>query len=629
MTKCGSDAVSGVPLQERFLAIYNDLETYPQNADVAAALGRSEKTVRNYSAILRHKIEAGEVSGVIIVRNAHQSVSVEEVQLTPRDHAQKRSVTLSDAVTTLLTSSDYPVINPQVVVIEGHITTRYDRVTGQRRESEGTPRTWLTDTLRVESVPAGRNKTFIFTGAQNDAPVHMPFWTNLQAYAAAIGAKIVVGPWTYETTWWSENTPSSRTYDPVLQKHLCFGQMAIGDNFVFCGEMNTLPTASRPISDLTSYTKGRWGVFPHGRIQLVSVPSLDPTEQAFQIMTTGGCTPPRVIPRKAGVKSIFTQELGATIVEFDADGDIFPRQLIADTSGTFQDLDTMVANGVVSTGHSVEVVTAADLHLAKLRTTNCQATFGFNMRTPALSSTSLVSVLKPGLIVLHDIHDNEARNHHDAKNQAHNYEMAIRDRDNVLEEVRRSVDFLERITALTNSQILVVESNHDIALDRYVLEGRYRMDGANFRFGLDLDAAYHDNVAVAGAAREAEVPYKPFSLLEWAIRKLTTQSLDAVSWCYDGRSHIRNGIQIGHHGFRGANGSKGTVAGFARMGQKMTIGDKHSPSILDGVYGAGVMDRTHAYAKGPSGWAVSHVIQYHSGARTVVTLQNGKWRRKY
>ena len=113
------------------------------------------------------------------------------------------------------------------------------------------------------------------------------FWANLQAYAAYLDAEIVVGPWTYETQWWAENNPTARAYATELTPYLCFGQMKIGSNFMFCGEMNTLPTASAPISDLVTYSRGRWAVFPHAKRQLKSVPSDDPAIQAHQANTVG------------------------------------------------------------------------------------------------------------------------------------------------------------------------------------------------------------------------------------------------------------------------------------------------------------------------------------------------------
>jgi hypothetical protein len=99
-----------------------------------------------------------------------------------------------------------------------------------------------------------------------------------------------------------------------------------------------------------------------------------------------------------------------------------------------------------------------------------------------------------------------------------------------------------------------------------------------------------------------------------------------VEWCVDGGSKLIDGIQVGNHGFRGSNGARGTVRGFAKAGRKMSIGDKHSPEIDEGVYVSGVMNLRHGYNKGLSGWAVTMTIQYPDGKRSLVTLQKGKWR---
>jgi hypothetical protein len=404
--------------------------------------------------------------------------------------------------------------------------------------------------------------------------------------------------------------------------------MEIGKEFVFCGEMNTLPTAARPINDLTTYTRGRWGVFPHARIQLLSVPAINPAEQAFQIMTTGSVTIPQVIPRKAGIKSISHHTIGATIVEFDAEGDFFCRQIIAEADGSFQDLDTVVRNGRVSRGNPIEALTTGDLHLAKLGSKNALATFGFDYRTGQTRTNSLLESLKPEWVFLHDIHDHESRNHHHKDDVSHAFEMAYRGRESVREEVDRSVSFLQQIRGRVKN-VKVVESNHDLALERYIREGRYRGDGINHVFGLELDKAYHEWRQRVADDLDAELSPEKFSLLEWAVRNQSATDLDHVSWVYDNDSFILNGVQLGFHGFRGANGAKGTITGYARMGNKITIGDKHSPQILDLVYCAGVMELEHGYNKGPSGWAVCHVVQYPNGHRTLVTMKKGKWRANF
>lgn len=549
-----------------------------------------------------------------------------EVQVVPAStHASRRADSLRDWIQEMLTGTMYPVVNPGAVHVEPQMGLRYDKKTESYVEAEKAPKTWVSDTLRVAPVEDSRGKTFIFTGAQNDAPIHEAFWDNLLAYAEFLDARIVVGPWTYETSWFNENSTSARSYDNQILPHIAFGQMSVGDHFMFAGEMNTLPTASRPISDLVTYSRGKWAVFPHAKLQLKSVPSTDPGQQAHQVMTSGAVTMPKVIPRKAGIKSIFHHVIGATLVEFDSVGDVFCRQINAADDGSFYDLDKFVSLGEVTNGHRVRAVVCGDIHARKLDHNNSLATFGFGTDATTSYQDNLVDTLRPECVLLHDVFDNEARNHHHSGDSAYSYEMAIRGRDNVLDEVRDAGRFVARVKR-TGTQPIVVESNHDLGLERYVREGRYRNDGVNVRTGLMLEDSYMAAREMQSIALDAGRHVPTFSLFEASARALLGDDLAGVKWVHDGQSYVVDGVECGNHGFRGANGSKGTVSGFARIGRKMSIGDKHSPEIMDGVYCAGAMNLRHGYNKGPSSWAVSHIVQYQNGKRALITLQNGKWR---
>ncbi|MBA8881748.1 hypothetical protein [Phyllobacterium myrsinacearum] len=611
---------------KRFVETYNDTVNFPNLTEVALELGISYQTVRNRAAILRGQKKRDATVPELVSRVVSAKKPDNDNYVSPKEHAKIRADRLRGEVSALVQKSRYPVINPEAIVVESYVSIIYDRINGITAEKEGTPRTWLTDTLRVEGIEDPRGRKFIFTSAQNDAEIDSPFWKSLNTYANFMDADIIVGPLTYETQWWSENNPTSRNYASELEEFLCFGQMEIGKNFVFCGEMNTLPTARRPISDLTTYSQGRWAVFPHPMLQLKSIPSTDPSVQAHQVMTTGSVTKPKIIPRKAGVKSIFHQVLGATIVEFDQDGDVFCRQINADDDGSFYELEFFVDGDHIELCEGpVDAITAGDIHITKADPKNVEATFGFNPKTHAPVAGSLLGTIRTKKLFAHDIHDNERRNHHHVHDNAYSFEMAVRGRDSVQEEVGETVDFLSYLKHLVE-EVVVVESNHDLALERYVREGRYRNDGINIRYGMKLEDAYLAWREEAALDLDSGRKPRTFSLLEWAVRDLGGSDLDGITWVHDGQSHKVNGIECGHHGFRGANGARGSVAGYAQLGVKMTIGDKHSPEILDGVYVAGVMALQMGYNKGPSGWAVTNVIQYPNGKRTLVTLQNGKWR---
>lgn len=616
----------------RFAEVFNDTAKYPQIADVAVGLGYSYQTVRNRACVLRKLRvidptlpEIIERSGAFVKKPRDPE---EKPEATPQQHAHARAVALSQEVEVLLTSTNWPVVNPEAIVVESHLVRRYDREQMRSVLRESTPRTWLADTLRVAPIKDCRNKTFIFTGAQNDAEIHEGFWANLQAYAAELGAQIAIGPLTYETQWWSENNPASRSYHPDIQDHLCFGQLAIGDNFMFAGEMNTLPTASKPISDLVTYSRGKWGVFPHAKRQLKSVPSTDPNEQASQVMTTGLVTKPKVIPRKAGVKSIFHHVIGAVIVEFDDEGDIFCRHITANRDGSFYDLDAHVAGAVVIWGkHRARAVTMPDIHRDKLGPVNAKALFGVCPFT-GKRSHGLLDELNPEFVVDHDIFDNARRNHHNDWESAYLHEISMRKRDSVEDEVYDCADFLIK-TGREDCITVIAEGNHDLALERWVREDRYLKDGPNVLYGTMLKKVYLEYRSRVAAALNAHQPVPTFSLLEYAVRQICSpEDLKHVAWVHDGSSFIVDGIELGNHGFRGPNGTRGTVEGFARIGRKITIGDKHSPEINEGVFVAGAMELKHGYNKGLSGWAVTPVIQYPDGKRTLVTLQKGKWRAR-
>ncbi|MGN6774793.1 MAG: hypothetical protein ACTHKI_05975 [Rhizobium sp.] len=589
--------------------------TFGSDTAAATAMGLARSSFQNR---MRRAVERGFAS--VTTPRAKKEVKA----LPPIDHATKRADALRRWIQSMLTGTKYPVINPDAIHVEPQIGLRYEKSSGEYIEAEKAPKTWVSGTLMVEPIEDCRNRTFLFTGAQNDAPVHKDFWRNLQAYAEYLGAQIVVGPWTYETSWFNENSTSARSYDASIIDYIAFGQMRIGNDFIFAGEMNTLPTASRPISDLVTYSRGRWAVFPHAKLQLKSVPSTDPRQQAHQVMTSGAVTLPKVIPRKAGIKSIFHHIIGATLVEFDSVGDIFCRQINAADDGSFYDLDRFVDAGRVTAGHRVKSMVCADIHRRKLHHENSLATFGFGTDTTTTYRDSMVDVLWPEQVYGHDVFDNEAGNHHHIGDNAYSYELAFRGRQSVLDEVRQAAEFVARIRRPGVTPV-VVESNHDIGLERYIREGRYRNDGINVRYGLQLEEVYMAAREAQAAALDAGKPVPSFSLFEAAARALC-DGLEGVEWVHDGQSRIVDGVECGNHGFRGANGAKGTISGFARIGRKMSIGDKHSPEIMDGVYCAGAMNLQHGYNKGPSSWAVSHIVQYPNGKRTLITLQNGKWR---
>lgn len=476
------------------------------------------------------------------------------------------------------------------------------------------------DTRATVVREQSKARRWLLTAAQDDTEVHSGFWANLMAYADAIGAEVMVGGFTYQKGLFEDHASRSAVFAAAVQPFLQHENVDCGP-LLFAAKMNILPTAVRPLSGLDTYSRGRWAVFPHAKTQMVSVPTL-PGGRAAQVMTTGACTVANYIEKKAGLKAEFHHTIGATIVEVDECDRIWCRQIGASEDGSFQDLDAVVTGGVVTRGHRVEALTAGDLHIEKADPQVFLSSFGYCIeREAVVTQDSLLHTLRPRHVAWHDILDMMARNHHRRGDHHFAFRMIAGGTDRV-EDATRAVSRFLRGTAADWFTSVVVASNHNDALQRWLREADPRADAMNARYWCELNAELY---------RQIEAGKPEFDVFRWAIGRHDADRLSDIAFVPRNGSYLvcqaQGGIEIGMHGDEGPNGARGSALALTRVATRMNIGHAHSPSILDGVYTAGLsglMDQS--YNSGPSSWAHTHIVTYPNGKRTLVTLWDGKWR---
>lgn len=462
--------------------------------------------------------------------------------------------------------------------------------------------------------------TYIFSSAQTNTKVSKTFLSNLEAYAKHLNAKIVISGFSYKAS--DVNNPGS--YDPSIQKYLMKRQINIGDKLIYCGEMNTNPTAVDPLSGFETYTRSKWGVFPHPRISLKSIPTMF-SSPAKQIMTTGAVTEKNYIQKKAGIKAEFHHVIAALLVEIDSDGDIFCRHLVAEKDGAFQDLTTIVHEGSVRLDHSVEAITWGDIHCEQLDKNVAKGAWDIDpeVMAPLYShNMSMLDDLLPSYQFFHDVLDFRRRNHHNVWDPHFKFERYARGDECVEQEIRKCAWFLEQ-TKRDWCTSVVIDSNHDRALTKWLKTSDYRNDPVNALFFLRAQLAMYEAI---------EADDKNFLLFEWAVKR-NTINLESVKFLRNTDSFIicseaGGGIECALHGDLGANGAKGNVASFAKMGPKANTADKHSAAIFEGIYQAGhSCNHDMGYNRGGlSSWTPSHIVTYLSGKRTIVTMQGSKYK---
>ena len=469
----------------------------------------------------------------------------------------------------------------------------------------------------VISAPKKGVKRFIFTSAQDSSAIHEEFWKNLKAYAEYHDAKIYVAGFTYSKSNNSNakkkfgnegrDNEISSTFHPEIKPYLTNDRIEIGDHVVFCGEMNTLPTSVNPLYGFEKYTREKWGIFPHAKVQLQSV-ATQKYALSKQIMTTGTITLSNYILKKEGIKATFHHIIAAVIVELCEDGSFFCRHLISEKDGTFYDIDRFVENEQVTEGHRVEALNYGDIHIEKLDPVVKKTTF--------TNKNSLLNHLKPRHQFFHDLIDFSARNHHNVNDPHFIFKTYVNDTASVEEGIQLAGHFLED-TQRDFCKSVVVQSNHDNALTTW-LKSRaydYRSDPVNAIFYLKAQLRFYESLKNGEEPAIFENMMKEYSNID-----------DVIFVGEDDSYRIAGDIECAIHGHLGANGARGSAASFTKMGPKANIGHSHSPAIHDGIYVAGVSGSLDmGYNRGLSSWAHSHIVTYSNGKRCILTMNAGKW----
>lgn len=482
-----------------------------------------------------------------------------------------------------------------------------------------------TETIQLPSE--GNIGYVILTSAQDQTRIFEPFWKNLVAYAEALGAQILVSGYTYNKSLFEDHRKGKAEFHPALSAYMTNHPVMIGHSVRFCGEVNILPTAVNPLSGYDSYTGSSWGIFPHPKLSLKSIPVM-PHDPPKVIMTTGSVTEPNFIQKNAGIKAEFHHSYGAILVPFDDLGNFFsPRHLLADETGSFYDLDAYITEGRIEKSDRVEAITWGDIHIEKKDHMVSTMAFGIQ-HGDSFNKYSIRGALQPRNQFLHDVIDFRARNHHTIDNPVHRF-LSQFGKDRVEDAFDHATSFLVNLTeGIQHSHVFVVYSNHtNEAMLKWLMNGDHRKDPENALFFLKASLKTWTDMYENGRQPD------PFNLImrekvdeydeEASFKIAFLQHDSSVVVCPE----AGGGIECALHGHLGANGAKAAPQQFARTGRKSNTAHTHSPGIYEGNWCAGhTCERFMGYNKGLTSWAVAHIIVHANGKRQMIFQDvDGAW----
>jgi len=451
---------------------------------------------------------------------------------------------------------------------------------------------------------------YLITSAQNATPVHEGFLASLKVAARALKAELVVIPLRYKnpTSVWSKHQESDEHWAPELEPYLFNCRRKLNDNLVLVGDVKVQPTASSPLTGFESLTGAESCILGHPKMQFRSVPA--PSGRYPKILsTTGSVTRRNYTDSKAGKLGAFHHCLGAVVVELD--GKHFHlRQINADRlTGEFTDLNKHYTPDGVRAAPPALGLVLGDTHARMTCPRVDAATFH--------GPESIVQTLNPRALVFHDLFDGYSVNPHHAGNP---FIAAAKHRagaGNVREEVEHAVEFVRQRAA--GRRAVIVGSNHDDFLSRWVSSTDWRQTPGNAKFYLETAAAMLESVRLGPGGAEYSDPF-----VYWVEKLRGKASIRALK---RDESFKLGDVECGIHGHAGPNGARGSIQNLARLGARVVIGHAHTPGISEGCYQTGTSTPLRLeYTHGPSSWLNTHVVVYATGKRSLITIVDGKWR---
>lgn len=339
-------------------------------------------------------------------------------------------------------------------------------------------------------------------------------------------------------------------------------------------------------STIFASPKQRMKVIPNSNIDLPKV-----------IMTTGACTKPYYTESRIGQIAKKDHIYGAIVVETEGRKWYHYRQLQAQTNGVFYDLGAKYCGRRKPLQVRPEALVLGDWHT------------GDTDKLVKAEAYKMIGEYKPRVVVLHDMFNGHSINHHEEGRLVDKYKTSREhglSLDKELKAVYKQIQ--EFATKFPKTQFVVVKSNHDEFLERYLNETRFIKEPQNALTGAKLLATYMEDKdpLVAAMNMYGSVP-------------------DNVRFLKRDEDYKVKGWQLGNHGDCTVNGARASIRAIEFSNGKSIVGHIHTPQVFRNIYCVGTSTPLRLpYTKGFTGWMNTHCFLYDNSRPQMVNIVNGK-----
>jgi hypothetical protein len=444
-----------------------------------------------------------------------------------------------------------------------------------------------------------KKSRYILIGwAQNDTPVHEGLLTEMEAYAKYHKGTIHIIAGRYKNPT-SVHNAEADTWAKRVMPYLDANRHDIHQYMSVMSDVKIQPTAVNPLSGMQSMSKGNSCIFGHPKVHMETIPVLE-GHHPKMMLTTGAVTVDNYTDSKAGKKGEFYHTMGFCIVEIKDKETFFVRQVTASNDGSFNDLYYNVKGGKVTKNKTIDSAVLGDLHYGTHDPNVIDKTFNI-----------LLKKIKPKNLVLHDVFDGYSISHHEIKNPFIQYKREMDNTNSLKDEIDKLLEFFNGLRKYKFKNIIVSRANHDDFIDRWLVSTDWR------KTVTPKNSIEYMEYATAILKGEA-----PNGIIPWLLEKHYPE-VDALG---RNASYTSMEWELGQHGDKGTNGSRGSLIQFRRLNTKIIVGHYHSPGRKDGALAVGTSSHLRLpYNIGPSSWLQSHVIIHNDGKAQHINFINGDY----
>jgi len=448
-------------------------------------------------------------------------------------------------------------------------------------------------------------RKFVITTAVTGCAVHEPFLNSLKALCTKEKAKLLI------LVCSDPAKPKDASNDYLVARELGDETVILEDSRLNSNLfLSTIKLSAKQLNPTTGLPRigKKNGSFiyasPKMFLRYTSVRN-DKNKVPHSIMTTGAVTKPEYgsdsyMSLRTDYIADHDHKLGAIFVEIQ-DSEISHFTQIecknVEKGEIFLRADRYDSNGPLPKTNALAFV-MGDLHS------------GFHCPKTKQAWTEVVGLTKPEYIAVHDGFNGVSVNGWIENDFVTKHLRSKSGLDCVESEIRIFGAEL-KYWADRCETLLVIPSNHNEWLERWLRKGKFITDSKNCKIGAQLFVAMCEG-------------HNP---LKYALEVLCNIKIKNIKWLGRNEDFFIEDIQINCHGDMGVNGSRGSLQGMENSYTASFSGHSHTAGILRDAWAVGTSGfLQEEYNNGPGTWTNTSGLIYPGGCRALVTSQAGKWK---